>query len=296
MRTQGSIAIFTFTFSFLFIQFNTYAQKDTTAKKSYFKVGAGYLSNAVYSGRKDSDVVSYLSTSIGYYTKSGFFLTGSTSFLSNSSDAGRLDEILLEGGYDFSISDNFDAGFYASKYFYNNNSYAVTSELQGDIGADFTYGTDLINIGGGANVLISTGVDLTVNSNLSHGFSFGSDNNLWSVTPTAEINAGSQTFYRAYFKNRKFSNTSTGVKAKGHSSGKNNTGNSKISFVQSNNFSILDYELSIPIAYDAKSWGIFATPTLALPVNPATYAVDGVMQTETLSNSFFVKAGIYFKF
>ena len=296
MRTQRIFAIFVFTFSLFFNQFNSYAQNDTTAKKSYFKVGAGYLSNAVYSGRKDSDVVSYLSPSIGYYHKSGFFVAGSTSFLSNSSEAGRIDEISLQAGYDFSIRDNFEGGFYASKYFYNNNSYSVTSELQGDIGANFTYGTDLISIGGGANALISTGIDLTLNANLSHGFSFGSDNNLWSVTPTAEINAGSQSFYRAYFKNRKFSNTSTGSKGKGHNSGTNNTGNSKISFVQSNSFSILDYELSIPVAYDAKSWGIFATPTLAMPVNPATYAVDGVMQTEKLSNSFFLQTGIYFKF
>jgi hypothetical protein len=297
MKSHGIIASFIFIFSLFFNQFNTYAQNDTSAEKSYFKVGASYLSNAVYSGRKDSSVVSYLSPLIGYYNKSGFYVDGTMSLLANSSDAGSIDEILLEAGYDFNIQGNFDAGFYASKYFYSNNSYSVTSELQGGIGGYFSYNAGFISIGGGADALISTGTDLTVNGNLSHGFSFGSDNKTWNITPTAEVNAGTQSFYRAYYKNRKFSFTSSGSKGKGHNSGKGSTGNSKtISFSQSNSFSILDYELSIPVTFDAKGWGLFAIPTLALPVNPATYVVDGVAQTETLSTSVFVKAGIYFKF
>lgn len=297
MRTHRIFAIFIFTFILFFHQLTTYAQTDSVARKSYFKAGANYLSNAVYSGRKDSSVVSYLSPTIGYYNKSGFYADGSMSFLANSSDAGSIDEILLEAGYEFNIKDNFDAGLYVSKYFYNNSSYSVTSELQGGIGGYFTYSPGFISLGGGADVLFSTGTDLTINGNLSHGFSFGSDSKLWSVTPTAEVNAGTQSFYRAYYKNRKFSFTSSGTKGKGHNSVKGTSGSSKtISFLQSNRFSILDYELSVPIGYDAKSWGLFMTPTLALPENPATYEVDGVAQTETLSTSFFVKAGIYFKF
>ena len=297
MRIQRIFYVFVFTFSLLFNQLNTYAQSDSIPKKSYFKAGASYLSNAVYSGRKDSSVVSYLSPTIGYYNKSGFYVDGSLSFLANSSDAGSIDEILLEAGYEFNIKDNLAAGLYASKYFYNNSSYSVTSELQGGIGGYFTYDAGFMNIGAGADLLFSTGTDLTINGNLSRGFSFGSDSKLWSVTPTAEVNAGTQSFYRAYYKNRKFNYTSSGTKGKGHNSGNGTSGSSKtISFLQSNRFSILDYELSVPIAYDAKAWGLFVTPTLALPVNPSTYEVDGVPQTETLSTSIFVKTGIYFKF
>jgi hypothetical protein len=297
MKSPKIIVVIFFTFSLFFNLFNTYAQSDSAAKKSYFKVGASYLSNAVYSGRKDSSVVSYFTPSIGYHNKSGFYVDGTMSLLANSTDAGSVDEILLGAGYDFSINDNVDAGLYASKYFYSNNSYSVTSELQGSIGAYFNYNAGLISIGGGADALISTGTDLTVNGNLSHGFSLGGDNNTWNITPTAEVNAGTQAFYRAYFKNRKFGFTSSGSSGKGHNSGKGTSGNSKtVSFLKSNRFAILDYELSIPVTYDAKGWGLFATPTLALPVNPATYAVDGVAQTETLSTSIFVKVGAYFKF
>jgi hypothetical protein len=77
----------------------TYAQNDSSGKKSYFKVGASYLSNAVYSGRKDSATVSYLKPSLGYFHRSGFFVSAEMSLLVNSADAGRMDEVALETGY-----------------------------------------------------------------------------------------------------------------------------------------------------------------------------------------------------
>jgi hypothetical protein len=95
---------------------------------------------------------------------------------------------------------------------------------------------------GGANALISTGTDLNLNGNLAHGFSFGGDNNTWTVSPTEEINMGTQSFYKDYYNNRKFSNSS-GKKGKGHNSGNGNTGNPKvICFPQQNHFAILDYD------------------------------------------------------
>jgi hypothetical protein len=50
------------------------------------------------------------------------------------------------------------------------------------------------------------------------------------------------------------------------------------------------------MTFDAKKWGIFLTPTVAIPLNPATYEIDGVLQKEKLSTSFFVKTGVYYKF
>jgi hypothetical protein len=58
----------------------------------------------------------------------------------------------------------------------------------------------------------------------------------------------------------------------------------------------LDYEASVPVEYEHKRWGLHATPVLAMPVNPMTYAIDGILQKEKLTNSFFIDAGVYFKF
>ena len=290
----------------LFFSKLTFAQKDSaTKKKSYFKAGLDYLSNAVYSGRKDSSVVSYIKPSISYVNKSGFSLGAEMSVLANSPEAGRIDEIALEAGYDYSKG-NFDAGAYASKYFYSDASYAVASELAGDAGAYFSYDLDFLKLGAGGDFLFSTGTDISVNFNLSHSFEMGPDSSKWTISPTAQIGAGTQSFYRAYYKNRKFSfGTTTGNGGNGSSHGKGHhttsggtsTGTSKtLTFLTQNQFTVLDYEVSIPIEYEHKRWGFHITPVFAIPVNPMTYAIDGVLQKETLTNSFFADAGVYLKF
>jgi hypothetical protein len=285
--------------STIFIAQCTYGQNDNDDKKSYLKIGANYLSNAVYSGRKDSAIVSYLRPSLGYFHKSGFFVNAEISLLVNSADAGRLDEVALETGYNFTIKDKLDGGVYGSKYFYSNGSYAVASELEGNLGTYLSYNPGFIKIGGGADILFSTGSDITVNANFSHPFEVGVENNTCTITPTAQINAGTQTFYRNYYKNRKFSFSSGALNVQGIGKGhhKNvNSGSTKIiSFPSQDHFNVLDYELLIPIQYETKRCVIYANPVAAFPVNPVSYAIDGAQQTENLSNSFYAEVGIYFK-
>jgi hypothetical protein len=287
--------------SALFCSLFSYGQNESETKKSYLKIGANYLSNAVYSGRKDSEVVSYVRPSLGYFHKSGFFVNGEISLLANSVDAGRLDEVALETGYNFSFKDKLDGGFYGAKYFYSNGSYAVASELQGNLGGYLTYNPGFVRIGGGADILFSTGADITVNANFSHPFEIGVLDNTCTISPTVQVNAGTQTFYRSYYKNRKFSFTSIGVgnnhsTGKGHHINTTSGGSTKvITFPSQNQFDVLDYELLVPVQYETKRCVLYANPVAAFPVNPVSYAIDGVMQTEKLSNSFYIEIGIYFK-
>src|SRR5690242_7094431 len=113
---------------------------DSTGKKastSYFEVGASYLSDNVYFGRKDSVKIPYISPTIGYYAKSGFFVNGSFSYIPTTG-ANRIDAFILETGWDFSIGD-FDGQVNATKNFYNNNSTNVKSEISGSLGATAGY-------------------------------------------------------------------------------------------------------------------------------------------------------------
>ena len=75
-------------------------------------------------------------------------------------------------------------------------------------------------------------------------------------------------------------------------------GNTGIVQVQQNKFGILDYELSLPIAYDAKKWGLFFTPTYAIPQNPISYTAPGgnIFVAEKFDNVFYAEFGAYLKF
>ena len=102
-----------------------YAQDDSTKTdaspvKSYGKLTLNYLTNSVYNGRQDSLKTPYLTPTLGYYAKSGFFADGSFSYLTRSG-ANRIDLATLEMGYDFSAG-NFDGEVVGSKYFYNSAS------------------------------------------------------------------------------------------------------------------------------------------------------------------------------
>src|ERR1035437_9690808 len=68
-------------------------EKDSTKeppKRSFFQASFSYLSNAVYNGRHDFLTTPYFTLLIGYYNKSGFYVTGSMAYLHNALES-RID-------------------------------------------------------------------------------------------------------------------------------------------------------------------------------------------------------------
>lgn len=254
-----------------------------TQNTSTFKASLTYLSNAVYNGRKDSLALPYVTPSLGYFDKSGFYVSASASYLANASS--RFDLFTLETGYDLTISDQVSASFYAEKYFYNKNSTSVKSEMKGGMGASLSYDPGLITLNGGVDLSFSSQTDVFTNLSLGHAFYLGADDQQWSITPTVTANAGSQKYYQAYKKSARI------IKRSGVSGG-------NVYVVGADKFVLLDYEFSVPITYDAKKWGLHFTPTYALPENPIslTRPNGAVLVKEKLENTFYAELGVYVKF
>ena len=301
--------------SLLFSYNNTSAQADS-AKKSYFKLNTNYLSNAVYFGRKDSAAVPYLRSSISYFDKSGFYISSGVAMLVSPDEPKRIDLINIDAGYNFSIK-KLDIGLYASKFFYSNASFAVGSELKGLVGVNAGYDLGAINLNFGGDVLFSTNTDYSSSLGVSHPFEIGEENKKWTITPTLQTIAGTQYFNEAYYEFRKFTFTTTsGNSGNGNGNGSSNSGKGKghsnssnsgsgssttttvktLTFYDKTKFTILDYELSLPVNYEAKHWGIYTNPVVAFPTNAASFAIDNVLQKEKLSTAFFVEVGGYIKF
>ena len=97
------------------------SEKESSTDKSYFKVGLNYINDNVYLGRKDSVKVPYLTPSIGYYHKSGFYITGSLSYLPTSGES-RIDLYTVETGYSFSTKKT-EGEFSVSKDFFSSQSF-----------------------------------------------------------------------------------------------------------------------------------------------------------------------------
>jgi len=61
-------------------------------------------------------------------------------------------------------------------------------------------------------------------------------------------------------------------------------------------FQILDYEFRLELAYKTDRLKIAATPTVALPVNPATITVDDTVTfEESLSTQFYWSVSITYQ-
>ena len=288
----------------LFFFNNSIAQHDSPSIRSFTKFNINYLSNSVYFGRKDSSTTPYLRSSISYFDRSGFYISAGMALLIKTNTPVRLDLFNIDAGYKFTIN-QFDAGVYASKFFYSKASYAVASEIKGLSGFYLNYNQSIISVGGGGYILFSPATDFGTYINLSHTFEKEKENSYWSFAPSIQLNAGTQYFNEAYYEFRKFPFPTTAGnngknKGKGHAHSSNNgninTPVKTVTFYNQKQFKILDLELSLPINYEKNYWGLYAIPTVAFPTNAAEYAIDNSLQKESLAPVFFTEIGAYIKF
>ena len=270
-------------------------------KLSYFKPGLTYLSNSVYSGRKDSATISFITPGIEYADKSGFNFSASASCLL-SGNVHRIDLFTLGVGYDFNINKQWDVSLSAGKDFYNDSSKAIQGGTKGSMGVSMTYDLDFVQLGGGAEMMFAETNQYSGNISIAHSFDFGKeDTAAWSITPAIKANYGTQDFIDQNIKRK--------LKRKSQVTNKKNSVETNI-IGGTNAFSILDYECSLPISFSGKKWSISLTPTYSIPLNPITTITktttyqNGVqvgqpvtsVERENLSNSFYFEVELCWKF
>jgi len=101
-----------------------------------FKLKFGYSTNQIYNGRADSLEVPYLTGSLKFLDKSGFYVKSSLSYLT-SPYAQRIDLIGLGVGYQKLFNEKYLVTASFDKSFYNSNSFSVSSSILGNLGASF---------------------------------------------------------------------------------------------------------------------------------------------------------------
>lgn len=262
--------------------------KVNTDNEEHWKFSLSYLSNAVYYGRKDSLNAPYLTPTIRYFNNSGIYAEASFSYLSNNES--RIDLGYIGAGYIFNNKDtSFNVELYANKYFSSTSSYSVKSALKADAGATLEYNTDIVSFTSELYSIFSSKVDANISLGIFKEVEFGK-NNEWTFSPSALLNTGTSNFYDDYFTDKKFS-----PKRKRRQSIVDNI---PTPIVVKQKFGILDYEFSAPLAFENNRYGVFITPTLAVPLNPVSFSLDKgrSFKTEKLTTSFFVEVGAFIKF
>ena len=252
-------------------------------ESSYILAGTAFNSDIVFLGRKSSIKSPYISTSAGYYHKSGLFITGIVSYLA-ASQQNRIDLFTASGGYDY-YKKNFSAGISATGYVFNNKSYTVKSALTANLNAYADYDFDILEVYADGTMYFSNQSDFIFSASVSHNFYTANDK--LKISPTFSLYSGTQNYYSSYNNNKRFGQHMI------------NTGSSNtmgIGMMSGGIFNIQNYEFSVPVRYDLKYFRFQLLPVYAIPVNPATITDNVSAYQEDLSNTFFWSIGVFYKF
>jgi len=258
---------------------------------SYTSISLNYISDAIYMGRKDSISAPYLYPSITYYNKSGFYANGSFSYLTKSNES-RIDLFLLTAGYEFTLK-KFDGDISVTKYFFNEDSYNVISEVQADLTAAFSYDLNIANLALTASTYFNnnSSSDFFLSSEISHDFI--TSNNKFQLSPTVGVQFGSQNFYEEYYMNNRLGN---GQRGSGNGNNSMSQATTNVTIQESEKFNLMAVELSLPIWYVQKPFTISFLPVLVFPQNEATIVTEDTLINENLEEAFYWMIGLSYAF
>ena len=271
---------------------NLSEQKKQVANRgeSYLSVGLNFVSDAVYMGRKDSISAPYLYPMITYHNKSGFYVSGSLSYLTKSNES-RVDLFLGTLGFDFT-ADKFSGDISFTKYFFNDDSYNVISEVEADVTATARYDFDILTTSLSLVSFFNKGgsSDFILNPEIGHDFVTAKRD--FQISPSVGAYFGSQNFYEQYYIYNRFGS----ARGKGSGTGQNTGTTTSLVLNEREKFDMMAVELSLPMWFVAKPVTVSFLPVLVIPQNPATLTVDSVVYEEDLENVLYVILGVSYKF
>ena len=290
---------------FLFTSAYVYAQNGNppftttdTAKSvkggkgsSAFKFGVNYLSNSVYMGRTDTVTTPIILPEVKYTLKNGIYFSGNLDIIPNR-QKNKLDGGDIAGGYEFDIGENLSGSASFTKTFYSATSTQLNSSVRGIFNGNLTY-----DIGTIISPSLSLDYDINkqginndgfVNFGLSHDFIvvgvFGKKD-VFLISPTASLNAGTQNFYDGYISARQLKS----LRANAAQTVALNRFLSQLS-----QFELLDYEFSAPLEYKTGHFIFQFTPTYAVVENQLPPALATRLPSKP--SVFYFETGISFKF
>ncbi|MDY2586850.1 hypothetical protein [Winogradskyella aquimaris] len=257
---------------------------------SYVSLNLNYISDAVFFGRKDSTAIPYLYTSAIYHHKSGIYGMGSLSYLTKSNDS-RVDLFLVSLGYDFSY-DNFTGDVSITKYFFNEASYNVISQVSADVTAVLSYDFQYFNLAAtAANYFNNNSTsDFFLSTEISHDFI--TRNQKFQISPSVGFYFGSQNFYQEYYTNRGSSGQGQG---QGQGGADNSTNGNNITVEESETFKIMAIEFGLPVWYELDPVIFMLYPIYVIPKSPSRLIVNEVVYEEDLNPTFYFTIGISLK-
>lgn len=260
---------------------------DSVQAERLWILGASWGNNSSFLGRNQSERLPFYSTDLSYISKKGFWLSAIAYQVVNTTSF--VDEVDLTAGWAFTLSSRLDAALYYSKFFFSPESTLLKSTtgnaLSGHLGLDwnlvYSRLTTTATFGGSTDFFLI----------LDNSRSFGTGKLLHKadslvIEPKFSILAGTQHFVETHMTSSPAPDVSP-IGLPGRPAGPGGGGTTQTETTTSS-FSVLNYEVSLPITYSINNLSLEVVPRYAIPVNQ----LEGSVQEPQL----FVTASLYYIF
>ncbi len=215
-------------------------------------LGIEYSSDKVFYGRKSEERVLYISPSLFYQARSGFY-TGFSSYRLLKPEK-YWDQSQLIAGWDFSLWKKLETSVSYSRFAYNDSSIQIQSSLKNNVELSLTFDSAIIQPRlTGALYFGTSTPDFLCSFDLSHEFAFdylfGERDGLY-IKPTASISAGTLHYYKLMLRD---------------------SGQRILAAREVTKFNISGIDFSLPVEYDIGRFIIGASANYNIPLNQPLY-------------------------
>jgi hypothetical protein len=232
---------------------------DSTRSRLWI-VGASWGNNSSFLGRYQAERIPFYALDATYKAKSGFWISGIGYHIPNTINT--LDELDVMVGWSFDLSKRWDASVYYSRFFFSPESpllkAATANAISGRLGLDwgliYTQLTPTLTFGGSSDVFL-----VLDNSRYFEVRRLFHKKDYISIEPRISLIAGTQSFVESYTANQPAPIFGPGPGKPG--------GGTQTREYTATSFSILAYELSLPVGYTYKRLTLEATPRYNIPMN-----------------------------
>ncbi len=252
---------------------------ETPRPVNEFSANATFQSRLHYFGRTDSYKSSGIFPSVTVQLKEGIYTTANFIFQQTSSFT-KYTGASIEAGYKFPESDRFSGNLFFTKFLYDDESTLVQSSVKSQTGVNVSFLNKYVNLNLGADAKFSDDTDFGLTAGIDQLFVLEKvvKNAVLAINPSVYAYAGSQKFTSTYLKTKKKLLTLPLVAQK------------KVTET-SKRFSLLAYEVMVPVVLVKGKFNFSVTPSYILPQN-LIVVPDKPEQSEIGKNMLYVTVGI----
>jgi hypothetical protein len=276
--------------SLLFLQaFNSFCQEDSTtaieAPKTTFTIGAQYANNSNYYGQRPVDPTPYTAIVGSVHFPSGLYFNAMAYRLMKDSNA-LISAGSITAGIDFKIAGKWTGDLSFSHALYRNNSPFLQASLSNTASASLSHqwwmNTSLTTdyCFGETNDVFVT---LATSKFIPFGSLFSSKDGI-AITPELSATAGTQHFYKSYVSNKIIHDSIAGLPIPIFGS----ETSSDTTTTHSTSFSLLTYNLKIPLSYYRAHYVVEAAAQFSMLSEQVNLSPESI-------NSFFT-VSFYYQF